>query len=581
MKMSHLNASLLLLGASAITALAQPTTIHANTADLGRIAKPSVKIFGGSGAGIIGTPKLTGPPFSGYFYQTPASLACIYGLQPAVPGCNPFVAQLNPGGGANAIAIVDAYDDPNAFLDLQTFSTQFGVIPVTASSFQTVFAPHGGSTPGSCSGTGTRPPSAANNNNWDIEISLDVQMAHAMAPLAKIYLVEAQSSSFADLLCAVTVGSNLVAAAGGGQVSMSWGASEFPSETIIDPVFTTPGVVYFASSGDSAGVIYPSASPNVVSVGGTSLSTNPSTGNFISENTWQDSGSGVSFYEPRPAFQDGIAQLVGARRGTPDVAAVANPSTGVWVRNTLPANGGWYVLGGTSVSAPVWAGIVNAKGGFASSSQAELSVLYAKNYDGFTDIKSGNCGPYVGYFADQGWDLCTGLGSPKNSSQSSAAFLGTDTTTGGAWKGKYGANGYLIANDGSKTPTFATANVTNDFPYTWAAQTSDPRALQSGSGSQGIASAYTNYQSKSLNINVNILDRSARVIALYLLDWDTSSRTQTVTITDLNTNTVLDTRIFSNFHNGQYASWNIKGNVVITVTPSGFNSPVVSGIFFN
>lgn len=205
---------------------------------------------------------------------------------------------------------------------------------------------------------------------------------------------------------------------------MSWGEGEFPSETAFDSVFTTPKVVYFASAGDSPGPIYPSASPNVVSVGGTTLSRNPITGNFIFENVWQDEGGGPSAYESRPTYQNGIKNIVGSQRGIPDVAAVANPNTGVWVLDNFVAPeygatycGGtpcWLIVGGTSVSSPMLAGIVNAAGTFSASSSAELTKLYGDRYGDFNDIFYGTCGPYLGYLATVGWDFCGGLGSPNS-----------------------------------------------------------------------------------------------------------------------------------------------------------------------
>jgi len=364
-----------------------------------------------------GTPQFYGPPFAGYFYEDPASIACIYELQPQVPGCNPNVAFLNPNGGRKAIGIVDAYDDPNAYADLATFSAQFGVAAINPTSFIVVFAPHGATPPGACTGTATRPP-VDSSGGWEVEESLDIEWAHAMAPEATLYLVEAQSNSFLDLLCAVTVAGNLVKAAGGGEVSMSWGSGEFPSETILDPVFTTAKVVYFASAGDSPGASYPSASPNVVSVGGSTLSTDPITGDFIGENVWQQAGGGPSAYESRPTYQNGISSIVGSHRGTPDVALDANPYTGVWVLDNFLAPPGcspqcWYIVGGTSLSSPMMAGIVNAANSFSASTDAELAKLYGDPHADFTDIKLGSCGPYMGYFASSGWDFCSGLGSPK------------------------------------------------------------------------------------------------------------------------------------------------------------------------
>ena len=415
-------ATLFVVGASAAlaqsaspgggTSVTIPASSIADPHDLGVRAHTNIRMLGAPGK-FKGVSQLTGPPFPGYFYEDPASLACIYHLvQPTVPGCNPNVVTANPNGGGRAIAIVDAFDDPNAYSDLQTFSAQFGVAPITSSSFQVVYAPSGGATPGSCTGPATQPPNAG-IYGWDVEESLDIEYSHSMAPAATLYLVEAQTNYFSDLLCAVSVASNLVAAAGGGEVSMSWGGGEFSAETAGDPVFTTPKVVYFASSGDSPGTIWPSVSPNVVAVGGTTLSTNPVTGNFTFENGWQEAGSGPSAYESRPHYQDGIKFIVGSQRGVPDVSSDANPYTGVWVLDTVVFGPGtWYIVGGTSVSSPTWAGIVNAAGSFSASSNAELTKLYRDRYWNFNDIILGSCGSYLGYFASVGWDYCSGLGSP-------------------------------------------------------------------------------------------------------------------------------------------------------------------------
>jgi subtilase family serine protease len=239
-----------------------------------------------------------------------------------------------------------------------------------------------------------------------------------MAPHATLYLVEAQSNSDSDLFCAVTVASNLVAAVGGGEVSMSWGGGEFPDETLFDAVLTTPNVVYFASSGDSPGVIYPSASPNVVSVGGSSISRDPILGSFINENTWQEAGAGPSLYEPMPAFQTAWVSSLASTRITPDVVADANPDTGVWVANSTyesalgaPPGLYWFTVGGTSVASPTVAGIINAAGSFAASSSAENNIIYPSRH--FRDITKGDCGPYMGYSAATSFDVCTMNGSPS------------------------------------------------------------------------------------------------------------------------------------------------------------------------
>jgi kumamolisin len=329
-------------------------------------------------------------PASGYYFlETPASLACVYNLVAPVAGCSPYQTLTNPSGGSRMIAIVDAYDNASAASDFAKFSSQFG-LPTTG--LAVVFA------------SGKRPTT---NSSWAVESALDIEWAHAMAPAATIVLVEAASNSLADLLHAVTVASDLVAAAGGGEVSMSWATSEFGGENAYDSYFTKEGVVYVASAGDSPGVMYPSASPNVISAGGTALSRNPATGNFQGELAWQQAGGGPSAYEPMPAYQHDVAGIVGQHRGTPDVAANADPTTGVWVYHGT----GWYIVGGTSVAAPLWAGILNRAGHFAPSSADELRRIY-RHPDDLHVIADGDCGPYEGYMAQAPWSFCTGAGSP-------------------------------------------------------------------------------------------------------------------------------------------------------------------------
>jgi subtilase family serine protease len=339
------------------------------------------------------------PPFSGYLFETPASIACVYNLvEVPIKGCNPNLTTANPTGGNHAIALVDAFDDPTAASDLATFSTQFGL---PAANFTVVYA------------QGTEPAQDP-TGGWEVEESLDIEWAHAMAPEAQIFLVEAKNNSFVNLFNAASVASSLVAAAGGGEVSMSFGASEFSEEAEFDSTFTTHGVVYFASAGDSPGVSYPSASPNVVSAGGTSISRNLNTGDLILESSWQDGGGGVSQVETRPAFQNGVRHIVGNGRGTPDLSFDANPNTGVWVYDSNSVLGtGWYVVGGTSVSSPSLAGIVNSAHSFRASSTAENQALYKDDESEFHDISYGNCGLNMSDFAVPGYDLCTGLGAVK------------------------------------------------------------------------------------------------------------------------------------------------------------------------
>lgn len=360
--------------------------------DIGRFAHTNIQVFLPD---ELSREQTSGPPYAGYAYETPASLACVYGLVTPITGCNPNQATRLPVGGARMIALVDAYDAPNAASDLAKFSLQFGLPPA---SLQVVYA------------SGTKP---AYNMGWEFEESLDVQWAHAMAPEAKIVLVEAASSSFTDLMAAEDVASKMVNAAGGGEVSNSWGGGEFSGETAYDSHFVKAGVVFLASAGDYPGTSWPGTSPNVVSAGGTTVRRNPSTGNFVAEATWDSASGGISTIEPRPSYQSNILSTVGSYRGVPDLSFDSNPISGVWVYDSNV--GGWNIVGGTSVASPALAGILNLAGSFYTSSNAELTTIYGKLgvAADFTDIASGYCGPYAGYTAGTGWDFCTGVGSNK------------------------------------------------------------------------------------------------------------------------------------------------------------------------
>jgi len=388
--------------------------------DIGRRSQTQYKILipAGRPEGVVGFSEAefdrdSTQPIGGYNAETPASLACLYGVVALTTGCNPTTATKVATGGSKAIAIVDAYDYPTAFSDLTAYSLQFGLPQPTSATFTVAYQ----------SGSAPSPdPDCAAYGGWDCwasESALDIEMAHAMAPSAHLYLVEASSSSNSDLFAAVVKAIALVKAAGGGEVSMSWGGGEYPAETQSDSEFTGANVVFFASSGDSEGTIYPSVSPNVIAVGGTTITRNPSTMAFLSEIAWEDTGGGFSYYEPRPAFQASIASKVGTHRGVPDVAAVGNPITGVWVYNSFDnVYGGdlyaWNIFGGTSVASPLWAGIVNHAGHFSASTAAEETLIYtnAKVSTDFRDITNGNCGYYDGYPAVAGWDPCSGNGAP-------------------------------------------------------------------------------------------------------------------------------------------------------------------------
>jgi kumamolisin len=321
--------------------------------------------------------------------ETPGSLACVYKLVTGPTGCPIATSKNVPTGGWGAIAIVDAGDYPTAQADLDAFDSQFG-IPATTVTVKW---------PGL-----NKPPVYG---DWLFEEALDIEWAHAMAPKAKLFLVESKQVNTDPTWAAVKLAAKLVANAGGGVVSMSWGDPEVATETSWDTYFTKPGVVYFAASGDSGlGVsIYPGASPNVVSVGGTIFNRDQN-GNFVNEAYYPAGGGDLSPYEPRPSYQNGVSGIVGSHRGYPDIAS------NFWYA-AIYLQGGWYTVGGTSWGSPTVAGIVNAAGNKQTSSAAELTMMYNElanptEYKAdFFDITRG------GQFCKVGFDLCTGIGSPR------------------------------------------------------------------------------------------------------------------------------------------------------------------------
>ena len=278
---------------------------------------------------------------------------------------------LSLDGTGATIAIVDAYDDPSIYQAVDAFDSQFGVTGAgpnlyaqygPASSFLTVLNQLGQAT--SLPGTD---PSGQGTTNWELEESLDVEWAHAMAPGAQIVLVEASSQSLSDLMASVATAA---VQPGVAVVSMSWGFAEGNAvlgadEAMYDGYFQVPGVTFVASTGDygASDPEYPAFSPDVVAVGGTSLTLNGD-GSYDSETGWGyysaaagaliGSGGGLSLYEPEPAFQRGV-QTTGVRT-TPDVSLVADPATGAWIADpyNLDPSDPFEVVGGTSLSGVVW-----------------------------------------------------------------------------------------------------------------------------------------------------------------------------------------------------------------------------------
>jgi subtilase family serine protease len=315
-----------------------------------------------------------------------------------------------PGTGAGqTIAIVDAFNDPSIVSDLTTFNNQWGLQQFNVS---------GGPTLKVLNQTGgTTLPANATAGGWDVEEALDVEWAHAIAPQANIILFEANSNSFADLQAAV---STAAGSTGVSVVSMSWGGGESSSETSMDSTFLTPnghqGVTFLASTGDNGSPAgYPAYSPNVVAVGGTTLDIN-SSGTYIAEGAWSGTGGGISTVESQPSYQVGqVNGTSSTHRTVPDVAMDADPNSGVYVLDSY--GGGWFQVGGTSLSTPMWGGLIAiANQGRALAGQSTLNgltqtlpTLYNLPSSDFNDITSGSNGTYS---ATVGYDLVTGRGTP-------------------------------------------------------------------------------------------------------------------------------------------------------------------------
>ncbi|MER8057212.1 MULTISPECIES: S53 family peptidase [unclassified Streptomyces] len=333
----------------------------------------------------------------------PSDLQSAYGLASAAAA---------KGSGAT-VAIVDAYDDPNAAADLATYRSYYGLSACTTSNgcFKKV----------SQTGSTTSLPSA--DSGWAGEISLDLDMVSAACPNCHILLVEAKSASMANLGTAV----NEAVSLGAKYVSNSYGGSESSSDTGYDTkYYKHAGVVITASAGDEGyGAEYPAGSQYVTAVGGTALKKASNTRGW-SESVWNTSstegtGSGCSAYDAKPSWQTDTGC---AKRMIADVSAVADPATGVSVYDSYGADGtGWNTYGGTSASSPFIASVY-ALAGTPSSGSYPAKFPYAKaGTAALNDVTSGSNGSCsTSYFctARSGYDGPTGLGTPEGVS----AFTG-------------------------------------------------------------------------------------------------------------------------------------------------------------
>ena len=298
------------------------------------------------------------------------------------------------GASSTVIAIVDAFGYPNAERDLGTYRSQFGLPACTTANgcFRKV------------NQRGVQGSYPATNTGWSQETALDLDMASAMCPGCSILLVEADSASFQNLATAV----NTAAAMGAHAISNSYGGGESGSSSF-EPFYNYAGIAVTVSSGDSGfGVEFPASSPHVTAVGGTSL-VRSSNSRGWSETAWSGAGSGCSALYAKPTWQTDSGC---ARRTVADVSAVADPNTGVAVFG--PANSrtsAWLVFGGTSVAAPLIAGIYGVNG--TAVNHGNDPYRHLSSINDVTSGSNGSCGGSYLCTAKVGFDGPTGLGTPK------------------------------------------------------------------------------------------------------------------------------------------------------------------------
>jgi hypothetical protein len=405
-------------------------------------------------------------------------------------------------GAGQTIAIVDAYNDPNVRSDLAAFDSQYGLAAPPSFTIANLGA------------TTTDP-------GWALETALDVEWAHAVAPRANIVLVEAASATLSGLLSAVRYAS---AAPGVSVVSMSWGTNEFYGEWNDISAFTTPAghnsVAFVAASGDQgawSGPMFPSVSPNVLAVGGTTLSL-ASGSAYGSETGWSGSTGGFSGLDngyqygfTAPSYQTATLTAAGLNFGirtTPDVSFNASPTSGVSVYDSVAYNGqaGWFQIGGTSAAAPAWAaliaitdqGLATAGKGSLSTSQV-LSDLYSLPSTDFHDITSG----FNGYSATTGYDLVTGLGSPR-----------ADRVIAGL----LAANGVSESSAATKSTATAPASLTTSSAERLEIITTPGTGSGSGSGSSSPSGSGSNSSGSGATSVALSLTISANSSAIQVLE---------------------------------------------------------------
>ena len=298
-------------------------------------------------------------------------------------------------GSGQTIGIVDPYDDPNAESDLGVYRSQFNLPACTTANGCFKKVDQNG---------GTQYPSP--NAAWAQEISLDLDMVSAICPNCNILLVEATTSSMQNLETAEDTAAQL----GANVINNSYGISEYSAEKTEESHFNHPGVAITASSGDNGyGTQFPAASQYVTAVGGTTLKQAQNSRGW-SETVWSGTGSGCSMYISKPGWQTDSGC---SNRTENDVAAVADPTTGVAAYDTYGGINGWVVYGGTSVASAIIAGVYGLAGNANTIDYGSYSYSHTSSLNDITSGSNGSCGGSYLCTAEPGYDGPSGNGTPN------------------------------------------------------------------------------------------------------------------------------------------------------------------------
>ncbi len=515
------------------------------------------------------TPATTARVLTGAVY-TPAQIRAAYGLPdlPAVGAAISATVAATLGRG-QTIYVIDAHHDASALADLNGFSTRFGLPTCTAVPIATTATLPLAAAPANCTLSVVYATSAKTmtttaptyDASWAPESKIDIQWAHAIAPLARIVLIETPDSMTNNLLGGIGLANRM----GAGAVSMSFGLNDPGWAANEDSVFTTTGMTYLAATGDTGGVVqWPAVSPNVLAVGGTGMNWSGSGTRY--EQAWLHGGGGVSLYEAVPTWQVGLVPHGGAalaKRAQADVAFNANPVTGQYISMTLPgAATVWPAYGGTSIAAPQWAGIIAVANAIrAANAKTALGDIHALLYKtiapvpgtyaaAFSDIVDGTNGTCALCSAGTGFDTATGWGTPNvaallplltgvasTASTPTATPVAIPTVPGGALVGRnatvFGKSLAITATFGATTYTMtgAPAGTTIDAygVLRWTAPvTGNYTFVVKATTSGGSASA--TYTLKIIPNVPTVFTGSAALTATHGVAF-----TSTITATDPNT----------------------------------------------